>query len=64
MKSDKEMFTKRTCNNPHFEVVVCCQGQPFYYQYETLFGALLGYARQYCKKKKYGTMNFSLKEFY
>ena len=54
---------KRTCIDPKFNVVVCCQGQPFYYQYHTLVGALIGFARQYVKGKKYGTMNFTLKQF-
>ena len=62
--TDKELFTKRKCNNPKFEVIVCCQGQPFYYQYHTLIGALFGYAKNYLKKKKYGTMNFSLKQVF
>lgn len=62
--TDKELFTKRKCNNPKFEVIVCCQGQPFYYQYHTLIGAMFGYAKNYLKKKKYGTMNFSLKQVF
>lgn len=57
-------MVKRECENARFKVVVCCQGQPFYYKYSTLFGALVGYACQYIKKKKYGTMNFSLKEVF
>lgn len=53
---------KRKCNNPKFNVIVCCQGQPFYYQYRNLISALFVYAKQYLKKNKYGTMNFTLKE--
>lgn len=53
---------RRNCRNPKFKVVVCCQGQPFYYQYHFLLSALLGYCIQYLRYKKYGTMNFSLKE--
>ena len=55
---------KRSCKDPKFNVVVCCQGQPFYYRYHTLIGALAGFAYQYIKKKKYGTMNFSLRQYY
>ena len=45
-----------------FVVIVNCQGQPFYYFYRTLLGALFGYAKQYLKKHKYNTMSFSLKQ--
>lgn len=45
-----------------FEICVCCQGQPFYHYRNTLVGALIEYAYQYLKKKKYGTMNFSLSQ--
>ena len=45
-----------------FEVVVCCQGKPFYYYRNTLLGALIEYAYQYLKKNKYGTMNFELRQ--
>ena len=45
-----------------FVVVVTCQGQPFYYYRNTLFGGLFEYAYQYLKKNKYGTMNFALKQ--
>ena len=55
-------MTKRKCKKPKFDVIVCCQGQPFHYYCSTLIGALVEYAYQYLKKKKYGTMNFSLKE--
>lgn len=48
--------------NYRFVVVVCCQGQPFYYYRNTLFGALIEYAKQYIKKNKYGTMNFTLEQ--
>ena len=55
---------RRKCDNPKFNVIVCCQGQPFEYHYKSLVGALFGYARQYLKNKKYGTMNFSLKQIF
>lgn len=48
--------------NYEFEIVVCCQGQPFYYYRNTLVGALILYAYQYLTKNKYGTMNFTLKQ--
>jgi len=54
---------RRKCNSPKFNVIVCCQGEPNYYQHSTLIGALVEYAYQYIKHKKYGTMNFSLKEY-
>ena len=53
---------KRKCKNPKFYVIVCCQGQPFYYYHSTLIGALIEYGYQYLKKRKYGTMNFSLRQ--
>jgi hypothetical protein len=56
-------MTQRNCKNPKFNVIVCCQGQPFYYLHSTLIGALIEYAYQYIKYKKYGTMNFSLREY-
>lgn len=55
-------IVKRKIENARFVVVVCCQGQPFDYQCKTLFGALFMYARQYLSKRKYGTMNFTLKQ--
>jgi hypothetical protein len=45
-----------------FFVVVTCQENSCYYAYKYLVGALFGYAYHYIKKKKYGTMNFVLKE--
>lgn len=45
-----------------FVVIVCCQGNPKEYEYSNLFSALIGYAKHYLKKKKYGTMNFTLKQ--
>lgn len=45
-----------------FNVVVCCQGQPFNYYYNNLISDLFGYAYHYLKKNKYGTMNFTLKQ--
>ena len=47
-----------------FQVIVTCQGNSRYYKYRTLFSALFGYAYHYIKKKKYGTMNFVLKEIF
>lgn len=52
---------KRNCDNPKFVVIVAVQGQMFCYRYSTLFGALVGYAKQYLKKHKDGTMNFTLR---
>ena len=52
-----------SCFNRHkFKVIVCCQGQPFEFKYRTLPGALCGYAYHYLTKRKYGTMNFTLKQ--
>lgn len=45
-----------------FEIVVCCQGQPFYYYRNTLLGALIEYTYHYLKNSKYGTMNFTLRQ--
>lgn len=45
-----------------FEVVTTCQGNPFRKQYNTLFTTLLGYAKEYLTKNKYGTMNFKLQQ--
>lgn len=46
-------------------VVIICQGKPFYYKYSNLVTALIAYARHYLKKRKYGTMCFTLRqEFY
>ena len=53
---------KRKCKKPRFIVIATCQGQPFYYQYHNLIRAVIGYCWQYLTKKKYGTMNFSLRE--
>jgi len=61
-QTSRRRMTKRKCDNPKFVVIVCCQGQPFYYEYSTVFGACCGFAYQYLTNKKYGTMNFSLKE--
>ena len=47
-----------------FEVIVTCQGQPFYYKYKTLIGALLGYTHKYLKYNKYHTMNFQLRQIF
>ena len=48
--------------NKQFEVVVCCQGQPFVYRCKTLVGALAKYAYEYLKHNRYGTMNFTLRQ--
>ncbi len=53
---------KRKCSDPRFLVVITCQGQSFYYCYQGLAGAVVGYCKQYLTKKKYGTMNFKLRE--
>ena len=45
-----------------FTVIVTCQGNPVYHEHQTLIGALISYAYQYLRKKKYGTMNFTLKD--
>lgn len=50
--------------NHKFCVVVTCQGHPHYYEYKYLINALFGYAYHYLTKKKYGTMNFVLKEVF
>lgn len=47
-----------------FVVVVTCQGQPFYYKYRNLVSALIGYAKQYLQKNRYGTMNFELRQIW
>ena len=52
------------CKNPKFDVIVCCQGQPFHYYHSTLMGALIEYGYQYLTNKKYETMNFSLKQVF
>lgn len=58
----KNYEVKRRCNDPRFLVVATCQGQSFYYQYHNMIGAVIGYCKQYLTKKKYGTMNFKLRE--
>ena len=55
-------ITKRSVNNPKFIVTDCIQGQPMDYECKTLLGALFLYIRHYISKKKYKTMNVSLKE--
>lgn len=45
-----------------FYVIASCQGQPLYAGYSTLVGALFGYFYIYMTRKKYHTMNFSLRE--
>lgn len=56
------IIIKKKCENPKFEVVVCCQGQPMVYQYAKLGQALRGYKKLYRENKRYGTMNFTLQE--
>ena len=53
---------KNNKKNYRFAVVVTCQGNPNYYYRDTLLGALYEYAKQYFKKNKYGTMNFTLRQ--
>ena len=60
---DKYIIYRRNCKNPQWCVRICCQGQPFYYLYRTLIGAFIGYAYNYYKKHKYGTMTFKLIEY-
>lgn len=50
--------------NKNFDwvVVITCQGNPFYYKYDNLFSVLIAYAYHYLKKRKYGTMNFALRQ--
>ena len=57
-------IVKRKVENARFVVVVCCQGQPYDYQCKTLLGALFMYAKQYLRKHKFGTMNFTLKQIF
>lgn len=56
--------TKRKSSNPHWVMVICCQGQPFDYYYNNVFGACLGLIHNYFTKRKYGTMNFSIKQHF
>lgn len=48
--------------NYTFIVIVCCQGNPTEYEYSNLFLAFIGYAKEYLRYSKYGTMNFTLKQ--
>lgn len=43
-------------------VVVTCQGNPFYYQQKNLAFGMVALAYHYLKKRKYGTMNFTLRQ--
>ena len=45
-------------------VVVTCQGDPSYYKYRNLFSALVAFAYHYLTKRKYGTMNFTLRQVF
>lgn len=53
---------KRRCKKPRFLVVVTCQGLHYYYMHHSLIGAVLDYCKQYLTKRKYGTMNFKLRQ--
>lgn len=64
VRNTMEKRVCKWCKNPKFDVIVCCQGQPFHYYHSTLMGALIGYGYQYLAKRKYGTMNFSLKQVF
>lgn len=55
-------WRRRNKKNFVFDVVICCQGQPFHHYCNTLVGALFTYTYHYLKKRKYGTMNFTLKQ--
>lgn len=57
-------MVKRKCKHPNFDVIVCCQGQPFHYYHFTLIGALVEYGHQYLKNRKHETMIFTLKQVY
>lgn len=52
---------KRKRKNPKFDVIVCCQGQPFHYYCSTLIGALVEYGYQYLKKKEIWNNEFFIK---
>ena len=43
-------------------VVITCQGQPSYYEQSNLFCGIVALVWHYMKKRKYGTMNFALKQ--
>ena len=43
-------------------VVVTCQGNPKYYPQKNLFCGCIALVYHYLKKRKYGTMNFALKQ--
>lgn len=50
--------------NHKFRVIACCQGNPKYYDYDSLFKALIKYAKVYHKWNKYGTFRFDLKQVF
>lgn len=58
MKTD----IRKIVNNPRWVVVITCQGQPHFYQYKNVIGACIGLIKNYLLKKKYGTMNFLLRQ--
>lgn len=47
-------MVKKKCKHPKFDVIVCCQGQPFHYYHSTLIGALVKFGYQYLKNKRHG----------
>lgn len=57
-------FIRKVVKNPKWKVVVTCQGQPFDYQYKNVFSACVGLIKHYFKKRKYGTMNFSIRQVF
>lgn len=57
-------IVKRMVRNPRWSVIVTCQGQPFEYQHSTLIGGCFGLVWQYVQNHKYGTMNFSLRQYW
>ena len=59
---DDYRIVKRKIDNPKWKVVITCQGQPFDYFYKTVMGACIGLIINYLLKKKYGTMNFAIKQ--
>ena len=48
--------------NFDWTVVVTCQGNPTYYPQKNLVCGLVALAYHYLKKRKYGTMNYSLRQ--
>lgn len=50
--------------NFDWTVVVTCQGNPKYYKQRNLLFGMVSLAYHYLKKRKYGTMNFMLKQVF